>query len=88
MTAAERFAANLRRLRQEAGYSQETLAYLAAINRTQVGRYETGTALPRAVAVIKLAGALKATPNDLFTGIGWEPDPYSSGRMIVRDGDA
>jgi transcriptional regulator with XRE-family HTH domain len=88
VTPAQRFAANLRRLREAAGYSQETLAYLAGLNRTQVGRYETGEALPKATAVIKLAGALSAAPGDLLAGIEWEPNLYSPGRMVVREDDA
>jgi transcriptional regulator with XRE-family HTH domain len=44
---AERFAANLRRLREAAGLSQEELAFRAQIHRTQISLLETGQRLPR-----------------------------------------
>jgi transcriptional regulator with XRE-family HTH domain len=72
-TIAERFAANLRRLREGAGLSQEELSFRAGIHRTQISLFENGTRLPRFETLIRLAGAVGASAADLCEGIVWEP---------------
>ena len=47
LRASERFAANLRTLRQASDLSQEELAFRAEIHRTQVSFIEGGHRLPR-----------------------------------------
>ena len=66
---SERFAANLRRFRQAAGISQEELAFAAEIHRTQVSFIEGGHRMPRLDTLVKLAGALGVTANDLVDGV-------------------
>ena len=78
-----RFAANLRRLRDLAGLSQEELAFRADIHRTQVSLLEGGARMPRVFTLVCLAGALDATPNDLLDGIAWEPIVSVSGGLVV-----
>lgn len=78
-----RFAANLRRLRDDAGLSQEELAFRAQIHRTQVSLMEGGERLPRCETLVKLAGALDKTPNDLLDGIAWEPIIFVEGGLRV-----
>ncbi|MBS1886000.1 MAG: helix-turn-helix transcriptional regulator [Actinobacteria bacterium] len=80
---ADRFAANLRRLRQEGGLSQEELAFRSAIHRTRISLLENGNRLPRFETVVKLAGALGVTPNDLVAGITWDPIVAISGGLKV-----
>jgi transcriptional regulator with XRE-family HTH domain len=80
---SERFAANLRRLRGEAGFSQEALAFRAGIHRTQISLLEGGERMPRVETLIKLAGVLGATPNDLLDGITWEPIETFTGGLVV-----
>jgi transcriptional regulator with XRE-family HTH domain len=80
---ADRFAANLRRLRLAAGLSQEELAFRSAIHRTQISLLETGRRLPRFETLVKLAGAVGATPNDLLAGIEWEPIISITGGLKV-----
>jgi transcriptional regulator with XRE-family HTH domain len=84
-TFAGRFAVNLRRLRNEAGLSQEELAFRSAIHRTQISLLETGGRLPRIETLVKLAGAVGATPNDLLSGIEWEPIISVTGGLKVID---
>jgi transcriptional regulator with XRE-family HTH domain len=78
-----RFAANLRQLRGEAGFSQEDVAFRAGIHRTQVSLLEGGERMPRVETLVKLAGALGATPNDLLEGIAWEPIETVTGGLVV-----
>jgi transcriptional regulator with XRE-family HTH domain len=80
---SERFAANLRSLREDAGLSQEELAFRAQIHRRQVSLMEGGGRLPRCETLVKLAGALDKTPNDLLDGIAWEPIKFVEGGLRV-----
>lgn len=80
---SERFAANLKRLRREAAQSQEDLAFRAGVHRTQISLLEGGERLPRVETLVKLAGALGATPNDLLDGIAWEPIETVTGGLVV-----
>jgi transcriptional regulator with XRE-family HTH domain len=85
-----RFAANLRSLREAAGLSQEETAFRAAIHRTQVSLLEGGRRMPRVSTLVRLAGSLGVTPNDLLDGIAWEPVVSVGGGLVVthaeRDG--
>lgn len=87
---AERFAFNVRRLRAAADVSQEELAFRADVHRTQVSLIEAGERLPRLETLVKLAGALGVTTNDLVEGIAWEPFEQLSGGFAVSPdvGDA
>jgi transcriptional regulator with XRE-family HTH domain len=78
-----RFAANLRRLRLVAGLSQEELAFRADIHRTQISFIESGKRVPRLDTLVKLAGALGVTTNDLVDGITWEPYEQLAGGFAV-----
>jgi len=82
-TLAPRFAANLRRLREAAGLSQEELAFRAGIHRTQISLLEGGHRLPRVFTLVCVAGALEVTPDDLLDGITWEPIVAISGGLFV-----
>lgn len=79
-----RFAANLLLLRNAAGLSQEELSFRAAIHRTQISLIEGGHRMPRLDTLIKLAGALGVTLQDLLKGIAWEPSIVSPGRFVVE----
>lgn len=83
MNPTLRFSQNLRRLRADAGYSQEEVAFRAALHRTQISLLEGGQRMPRVLTLIKLAGALGVTPNDLLEGIDWEPIAYVTGGLRV-----
>lgn len=80
---AGRFAFNVRRLRARADISQEELAFRADIHRTQVSLIESGERLPRLETLVKLAGALGVTTNDLVEGIAWESFEQLSGGFAV-----
>lgn len=83
MTPEERFAANLTHLRRAVGISQEELSFRAAVHRTQISLMESGKRTPRIRTLVRVAGALGATPNDLLEGIAWEPIISTSGGMVV-----
>ena len=83
MTVAERFGANLRRVRKQTGLSQEETALRASLNRTEVGLVERGERLPRIDTVVKLAGALGASLADLTEGIEWTPGETRPGQFAL-----
>lgn len=72
MNHRDRFSANLRRARQDAGISQEELAERCEIHRTEVSLLERGGREPRLGTMVKLATALGTTPEALCSGITWD----------------
>lgn len=58
MTLPERFGRTVRRLREEAGYSQEAFADRAKVHRTYMGTVERGEANLTLKNIEKLARAL------------------------------
>jgi transcriptional regulator with XRE-family HTH domain len=70
---AQRFAENLARCLKQVGYSQEKLAQLAELHRTQVSELLRGRQLPRLDSVVRLSGALGVEPAELLEGIRFEP---------------
>ncbi len=85
MDVSERFAENLLRLRQARKLSQEELAALAAVHRTQISLMESGKRLPRLDTLVKLAGALEVDIPRLVEGISWEPTVTQSGQFEVTE---
>jgi transcriptional regulator with XRE-family HTH domain len=60
------FAANMRRLRNERGMSQEALANLADVNRSYLARLEAGWHYVGLELIEKLAKALEVEPAELL----------------------
>jgi transcriptional regulator with XRE-family HTH domain len=77
------FAANLRRLREAACLSQEEMAFRAGIHRTQISLLERGDRMPRVSTLVRLAGSLGVTPDDLLDGIAWEPIVSVGGGLVL-----
>lgn len=74
MEVARRFGENLRRLRKEAGISQEKLGFRCSLHRTEIGLLERGARVPRVDTLIKIAAALGVRIDcALLDGIIWEP---------------
>jgi transcriptional regulator with XRE-family HTH domain len=63
------FAANVRRLRQERGLTQERLAELADLHMTDIARIETQGRDPGVKIVAKIARGLDVPAGRLFDGI-------------------
>jgi transcriptional regulator with XRE-family HTH domain len=65
------FAANLRQHRNRAGLSQEALASICDLHRTEISLLERCKRSPRLETVVILARGLKlSSPGELLKGIG------------------
>jgi transcriptional regulator with XRE-family HTH domain len=60
------FAANLRRIRHERGFSQEVLAYEAGVNRTYMSKLEKGDTWVGLEIMVRLSVVLSVEPADLL----------------------
>lgn len=60
------FGAAVRALRTEDGIAQETLAHLAGIERSHMGKIERGEHMPTLVLVLKIARALGRSAGELM----------------------
>jgi transcriptional regulator with XRE-family HTH domain len=79
---AERFGRNLRRERRREGLTQEELARLAGLHRTEIGRLEGGERVPKIDTLIRLADSVGATTTALLDGIYWLPAPRQVDRNL------
>jgi transcriptional regulator with XRE-family HTH domain len=62
----ERFAANLRARRRQAGLSQEKLAAAASLHRTEISLLERAEREPRLSTIVRLANGLGVPPAALL----------------------
>ena len=62
----EQFAANLRLQREKAGLSQEALADLCDLHRTEISLLERSQRSPRLETIVTLARGLKLTSSGVL----------------------
>jgi transcriptional regulator with XRE-family HTH domain len=74
-TPAERFGLLLTLHRMHAALSQEELARLVGIHRTEVSLLERGGRRPRLDTLLQLAAGVEAEPAELLDGMRWVPGP-------------
>lgn len=63
------FAANVQRLREDRGLTQEALAHASDLNLTDIARIETARREPGALTIAKLARGLDVEPGELFANV-------------------
>lgn len=71
------FSNNLRRLRNEKGYSQEYLAEKMEVTRQTISKWENGTAMPDLKKLTELADLFEVSINDLL-GNEYAPQSQSA----------
>lgn len=69
MSPLERFAANMKELRSERGWSQEDLSRYSGLHYTAISKMERGARAPRFPTVVILAQAFEVPAGRLFDGI-------------------
>lgn len=67
MDVRSRLGANVKRLREQLGLSQEQLAFDADMHRTYISGIERGVRNPTVTVLERLATALKTKSADLLT---------------------
>jgi transcriptional regulator with XRE-family HTH domain len=65
----ERFAANLKELRKERGWSQEDLSRHTRLHTTAISKMERADRAPRFPTIVTLAEAFEVPAGRLFDGI-------------------
>jgi DNA-binding XRE family transcriptional regulator len=65
----DRFARNLKRVREERGISQEALAHRADLSPSHVGKIEQRRREPGVRTIVKLSKGLRVSAAELFEGI-------------------
>ena len=73
MDIAARFGDNLARCRKQADLSQDELSIRASLHRTEISQLERGLRLARVDTLIKLAGSLEVSVDELLVGMTWDP---------------
>lgn len=63
------FAANVGRIRESKGLTQEQLGWAAGLHQTAVARIESGDRQPTLPTIFKIAAGLEVPPAELFAGI-------------------
>jgi len=63
---AQAFGGAVRALRTEDGIAQETLAHMAGIERSHMGKIERGEHMPTLALVLKIARALNRSAGELL----------------------
>ena len=76
---ALRFGKNLARCRKLADLSQEELSVMASLHRTEISQLERGLRLARLDTLVKLAGSLETSTDELLAGISWQPGQLRPG---------
>lgn len=74
MTYKERFASNLRRIRTDAGLSQEELGERCDLHRTEISLLERAGREPRMATLERLIAALDSSYEALTEGLAWDAE--------------
>lgn len=69
MLERDTFAANVIRLREERGWTQEQLADASKLNLDHIGKIENRRREPKVTTISKLAKGFGVTAGPLFEGI-------------------
>jgi transcriptional regulator with XRE-family HTH domain len=79
----KRFAANLKQLRKERGWSQEDLSRASKLHTTAISKIERADRSPRFPTIMILAEALQIPPGRLFDGIDFTHPSSSPAKRAV-----
>jgi transcriptional regulator with XRE-family HTH domain len=81
------FGEHLAELRSRCDLSQEELGFRAGLHRTEIGMVERGARLPKLGTLLKLAGSLEVSMDELTAGMVWRPGRFQPGEFALREFD-
>jgi ribosome-binding protein aMBF1 (putative translation factor) len=84
---AARFGDNLARCRRQADLSQDELSVRASVHRTEISQLERGLRVARIDTLVKLAGSLEVSADELLAGLSWDPGGTRIGKFRAVDED-
>jgi transcriptional regulator with XRE-family HTH domain len=73
----------MRQIRRDRDLSQEAVAWIAGIHRTQISLYENGERMPLIGSFVRLAGGLGVPPCVLLDGVVWTGNENRPGGFVV-----
>jgi transcriptional regulator with XRE-family HTH domain len=82
---AARFGDNLARCRKRADLSQDELALLASLHRTEISNLERGLRVARVDTLVKLKFSLEVSAEELLDGFTWSPGELRRGGFGERN---
>jgi transcriptional regulator with XRE-family HTH domain len=82
---AAQFGDNLIRCRKRADLSQDELSVRASVHRTEISQLERGLRIARIDTLIKLAGSLEVSADELLAGMAWDPGGTRLGKFRPED---
>lgn len=85
---AEHFGRQLRRRRRRAYLSQDRIAFVIGLHRTEISQLERGLRNPQLDTILKLAAGVEASPCELMAGLRWRPGSYSFVGGAYAEGDS
>jgi transcriptional regulator with XRE-family HTH domain len=77
----------IRRTRRDQELSQEAVAWVAGIHRTQISLYEHGQRMPLLATFVRLAGGVGVSPCTLLDDITWNGGESRTGGFVLPDQD-
>lgn len=83
--AGKTFSANLKRIREASGLSQENLSLRATLVRSHVGKLEKEGQIPEIDTIYRLAGALGVEPRELIAEFYWRPDETGGDGYVTAE---
>lgn len=85
-TVAKQLGRNLFLARRRVGLSQESLAKLCGLHRTEISLVEKGGRTPRVDTLIKLASSVEVDVEELLKGIAWVVSaPERPGQFVIEN---
>jgi transcriptional regulator with XRE-family HTH domain len=82
LNVAEQFGDNLARCRRAADLSQDELSVRASLHRTEISQLERGLRVARIDTLVKLAGSLEISADELLVGLEWSPGETRRGGFV------
>lgn len=84
-TASEILGRNVKAVRARTGASQDSVAKLAGMHVTNLGKIERGQANPSLTTIVRVAAALGVMPAELLGGIDAQALPEDERPFTVQD---
>lgn len=80
-------ANNLTRFMRDAGVSQDELAVMASVHRTEISMIQRQIRTPKISTAFRLAACLEVSLDELVNGVKWKPGRLALGSFQLTGQD-